>query len=99
VLSQIVCSIKIRRDPRHDKKGFRPLVKKISEILPLSVVVADKGYDSEDNHVLVREELHAFNMIPARYEYVPIWRTYGKYIQKRDETWLFQIVVQSMKQE
>jgi hypothetical protein len=43
------------------------------------VVVADKGYDSEDNHVLVREELHAFSMIPARYEYVPIWRTYGKY--------------------
>jgi hypothetical protein len=65
----------------------------------LSVFVADKGYDSEDNHVLVREELyHAFSMIPVRYEYVPIWRTYGKYIQKRDETWLFQIVVQSMEQ-
>jgi len=60
VLSQIVCSIKIRRAPRHDTKDFRPLTTtKISEILPLSVVVADKGYDSEDNHVLVREELHA----------------------------------------
>jgi hypothetical protein len=35
VLSQIVCSIKIRRAPtRHDTKDFRPLVKKISEILP-----------------------------------------------------------------
>ena len=45
----------------------------------MSVVVADKGYDSEDNHVLVREELHAFSMIPAWYEYVPICRTYGKY--------------------
>ncbi len=63
-----------------DTKDFRPLVKKISEILPLSVVVADKGYDSEDNHVLVREEeLHSVSMIPTRYEYVPIWRTYGKY--------------------
>ena len=34
---------------------FQPLVIKASEILPISVTVADKGYDSEDNHVLVRE--------------------------------------------
>ena len=80
VLSQIVCSIKIRRAPtRHDTIDFRPLITKISEILPLSVVVADKGYDSEDNHVLVREELHAFSVIPARYEHVPIWKTHGRY--------------------
>jgi hypothetical protein len=50
------------------------------------VVIVDKGYDSEDIHVLAREELHAFSMIPARYEYVPMWRTYGKYRKemKRD---------------
>ena len=45
----------------------------------LSVVTGDKGYDSEENHLLVREDLHAFSIIPARYEHVPIWRTYGKY--------------------
>jgi hypothetical protein len=28
---------------------------------------------------LVRERLYAFCIIPARYEHVPIWRTYGKY--------------------
>ena len=33
----------------------------------------------EDNLFLVREELYAFSVIPARYEYVPIWRTYCKY--------------------
>jgi hypothetical protein len=54
-------------------------VTRLSVILPLSVVTADKGYDSEDNHLFVREELHAFSVIPARYEHVPIWRTYGKY--------------------
>ncbi|MGB8025414.1 MAG: transposase [Nitrososphaeraceae archaeon] len=43
------------------------------------VVVTDKGYDSEDNHLLVRESLHAFSIIPARYRHVPIWRTHGKY--------------------
>ena len=71
--------MKIRTTPaRHDNIDFRPLITKVSEILPLSVVTADKGYDSEDNHVLVREELHAFSVIPARYEHVPIWKTHGK---------------------
>ena len=36
---------------------FRPLITKISELVPLSVVTADKGYDSEDNHILVRDVL------------------------------------------
>ena len=48
-------------------------------ILPLSVVVADRGYDNEDNHTCVRESLHAFSIIPSRYVHVPIWRTHGKY--------------------
>ena len=80
MLQQIIYTIKIRRAPtRHDNVDFRPLITKIAKILPLSVVVADRGYDSEDNHLLVREDLHAFSVIPARYEHVPIWRTYGKY--------------------
>ena len=80
MLQQIICTIKIRRAPtRHDNVDFRPLITKIVKILPLSVVVADRGYDSEDNHLLVREDLHAFSVIPARYEHVPIWRTYGEY--------------------
>ena len=80
VLQQIICTIKIRRAPtRHDNIDFRPIITRTSDILPLSVVTADKGYDSEDNHVLVREELYAFSVIPARYEHVPIWRTHGKY--------------------
>ncbi len=80
VLQQIICSIKIRRAPtRHDNVDFKPIITRISEILPLSVVTADKGYDSEDNHFLIRDGLHAFSVIPARYEHVPIWRTRGKY--------------------
>jgi hypothetical protein len=41
--------------------------------------VADKGYDSEYNHVLVRERLSACSIIPPRYQKVPIWKTRGKY--------------------
>ena len=70
---------KERAPTRHDTIDFQPIVERTSEILPLLVVVADKGYDSEDNHTFVRESLHAFSIIPARYIHVPIWRTHGKY--------------------
>ena len=81
VLQQIICSIKIRRAPtRHDNIDFKPILTRIAEILPLSVVTGDKGYDSEDNHLLIREELHAFSVIPARYDDdMPICRTHGRY--------------------
>jgi transposase len=79
VVYQIICTIKIRRYPRNDTIDFQPLITKTSEILPISITVADKGYDSEDNHILVREYFHGFSIIPARYEHVPIWRTHGKY--------------------
>ena len=40
-----------------------------SNIMPLSLVVADKEYDSEANHEFVRE-LDAVSIIPARYEVI-----------------------------
>jgi hypothetical protein len=55
VLQQVICTIKIRRAPtRHDNIDFKPILTRIAEILPLSVVTADKGYDSGGNHLLVR---------------------------------------------
>jgi hypothetical protein len=60
MLKQIICTIKIRRAPkRHDNIDFQPLIiTRTAEIRPLSiVVVCDKGYDSEKNHVLVREKV------------------------------------------
>ncbi|MFB5601224.1 MAG: hypothetical protein ACE5SW_13475 [Nitrososphaeraceae archaeon] len=66
-MNKIICNIKIRLAPtRHDNVDFEPIVTKISKIKKLSVVVADKGYDSEDNHVLVRKKLHGFSIIPPR---------------------------------
>jgi len=80
VLKQIICAIKIRRAPtRHDNVDFKPIVTKTSETKPLSVVVADKGYDSEENHVFVREYLKAYSIIPCRNMHVPIWKTHGRY--------------------
>ena len=42
-------------------------------------MLADKGYDSEENHVLVREGLKTYCIIPPRYAHVPIWRTNRRY--------------------
>jgi hypothetical protein len=40
-----MCDIKIRRAPkRHDTIDFQPIIENISEIVPVSVVVADKGW-------------------------------------------------------
>jgi hypothetical protein len=81
VLKQIICNIKVRRAPtKHDNVDFKPIVIRIAKIKPLSVVVADKGYDSEDNHVIIRENLNGLSIIPPRYEKdVPIWKTHGRY--------------------
>ena len=67
VLQQIKASIKNKTTPtRHDNMDFRPIITRIAEILPLSVITVDKGYDSEDNHFLIRDGLHALSIIPAR---------------------------------
>ena len=80
VLKQIICNIKVRRAPtRHDNIDFKPVITRISKIKPLSAVVADKGYDNEENHVHVREKLDGYSIIPPRYEQVPIWKTRGRY--------------------
>jgi hypothetical protein len=80
VLKQIICSIKIRRaSTKHDNVDFKSIITRTSEIKPLAVAVADKGYDSEENHVLVRERLKAYSIIPPRNMHVPIWKTHGKY--------------------
>ena len=71
------------------------MITRISKIKPLSVFVADKGYESVDNHVMVREKLNGFSVISPRHEKdVPLSKTHGK--QKRNETWLFKDSVQSM---
>ena len=71
----------MRRAPtRYDIIDFKPVITKTSEILLLSVVdVGDRGYDSEKNHIMVREKLGAFSFIPIRNEDVPICKTHGRY--------------------
>ncbi len=79
--SQIICAIKIRHRTRHDGIDFVPLLQKANRIIPIDTVVADKGYDSERNHV-ESDSLGIVSIIPPRYEYVPVYKTRG-YHRKR----------------
>lgn len=67
--------------------------------MPLSIVVADKGYDSEINHEFVREELDAVSIIPARYEDVPAWRTDGRYRKQMKRRFYTHLYYQRNKNE
>ena len=89
---------KVRRGPaRHDNVDFQPINNQYSHIKPLSVAVADKGYDSEENHVLVREHLNAYSIIPPRHQNVPIWKTHGRY-RKQMKTGLSKDTIQPAQQ-
>ena len=77
--TQIVTSIKVRRGPANDNRDFEPVVRRAHRIKPIGLGIGDKGFDAEKNHELLRDELHAMSIIPARYEDVPVWRTRGRY--------------------
>ena len=91
--------MKIRRGPRHDTIDFTPLLQRASSIMPLSIVVADKGYDSEANHEFVREYLDAVSIIPARYGDFPVWRTHGRYRKQMKRRFYKELYCQRNKNE
>ncbi|MDG6928423.1 MAG: transposase [Nitrososphaerota archaeon] len=77
--TQLVTAIKVRRGPANDNTDFGPVVRRAHRIKPIRLGIGDKGYDSEKNHELLRDELGATSIIPARQEDVPVWRTNGRY--------------------
>lgn len=63
--NQLVVSNKNRLGPRHDNIDFVYLLTNASRTVNINTLVADKGYDSELNHRLVRQ-LNANPIIPLR---------------------------------
>ena len=76
---QLILSGKVRRGPANDNLDFPSIIRNAAWIKPLKLCILDKGYDSETNHKLVREELKANSIIPARNKEIPVWKTKGKY--------------------
>jgi hypothetical protein len=77
--SQCVLAAKKRLGPRNDNIDFPWLAEQSAGLAKLTHMVADKGYDSEANHRLVRQ-LGSKPMIPVRIRQGG--KTYGSYRKK-----------------
>ena len=64
--NQIVVTSTSSKSQRNDILDFDELVTRASELVGIGYVVADKGYDSEASHRLVRRKLNARAVIPVR---------------------------------
>ncbi len=80
--TQLVTAVKIRKSKASDNKDFICLVKKSAAIKKIKIVVADKGYDDEKNHVFCHEKIKADCIIPPREKTKKKYRTKGYYRKK-----------------
>jgi len=83
--SQIIVAFSVHFGEIHDSKEFKKTLENMDrEIINKSkIIIGDKGYDSEENHVIAKKH-GLLAIIPARNEDVPIHRTKGEK-QKEDE--------------
>jgi transposase len=65
---QLILSVKFRKNPAHDIKDFKSLVRNAQAIREIEIVTADKGYDSEENRDFVINEIEAECQIPLKQE-------------------------------
>lgn len=77
--TQLITAFKQRRGPANDNLDFPNIVKNTHKAIKADIYIADKGYDSEENHKIVRDSLNASCIIPPKFQNVPIRRTKGKY--------------------
>lgn len=86
---QIIFSIKIRHQRRHDSVDFVPLLEDSIRLAPIGTVVADRGYDSEWNHVAAHRIGIANTIIRPKYESLQVYRTKGinRKKMKRNFNW------------
>lgn len=63
--TQLICSQKSRMAPANDNKDFIPLLKKLKQ-RRITMVCADKGYDSRNNRIFIYRNVRAQPNIPKR---------------------------------
>jgi transposase len=63
---QLITGFKISQQPVHDIPHAEKLLVQCHRTRKSDVYVLDKGYDSEDIHRLIRDDLNAYSLIPVR---------------------------------
>ncbi len=77
--SQLICAVVVQHHPiSHDIKHFLKLFSQMLDVIPMNVMVLDKGYDAESVHKIIRDE-NILSMIPVRNKGCLISRTKGRY--------------------
>ncbi|MDE1861487.1 MAG: IS5 family transposase [Thaumarchaeota archaeon] len=76
---QIVCGIKIRHRRRNDMYDFTPLLRKLTGLASVGTMVADRGFDSEQNHVDAGKLGVERCIIRPRYENLKPSKTRGEH--------------------
>lgn len=86
---QIICGIKVRHKRRHDGIDFVPMLRRLTGMVQVDTVVADRGYDSESNHVDAHNLGIPRTIIRPKYESLQVWKTRGfhRKIMKRRFRW------------
>ncbi|MBU0459534.1 MAG: IS5 family transposase [Nanoarchaeota archaeon] len=80
LFNKIILVTKIRKKRRHDCSDFMPMFNKVKH-LDFDYFVADKGYDSEENHKAIFEA-GKDSLISVRRKDLPIYKTKGTYRKK-----------------
>lgn len=96
---QIFTSTKLRRGPDNGNIDFKPVTRKADFFKPIGIRIADKTFNDEKNHKLLREKFHALSIIPARNEDVPVWRTKGRYRKEMKRSYSRKMYYQRSKDE
>ena len=78
--NKIILVTKIRKKRRHDCSDFMPMFNKVKH-LDFDYFVADKGYDSENNHKAIFEAGKE-SLISVKRKDLPIYKTKGMYRKK-----------------
>lgn len=86
---QLICGIKVRHRRRHDGIDLVPLLERAVRLVPVHTVVADRGYDSEQNHVATENLGIPHTVIRPRHESLQVYRTKGLHrkMMKRRFDW------------
>jgi len=63
---QIITGFKISQQPVHDIPHAEKLLVQCHRTRKSDTYVLDKGYDSEDIHRLIRDDLNSYSLIPVR---------------------------------
>jgi hypothetical protein len=63
---KVILGWKISQKTDHDVKHAKTLIRQSNKLRKSECYVMDKGYDSEEIHVLIREEIKADSIIPLR---------------------------------